>query len=174
MLPECGALGVTAETIEAAIVEGPKPAAVLLTRPTYYGLARTLEPIAAVCRRHGIPLLVDEAHGPHLKFLPPGGPTPALDAGADLVAQSCHKTLGSLVGTAQVHVGRNSPVSPEQVRDALNFLQTTSPNYLQLVVARRQPPLAWPSEGAALFAEAVAEAAALADADQRACRGSRC
>ena len=89
-------------------------------------------------------------------------PTPALDAGADLVAQSCHKTLGSLVGTAQVHVGRNSPVSPEQVRDALNFLQTTSPNYLQL--ASLDANRRWLArEGAALFGDAVDEAAALAD-----------
>jgi arginine decarboxylase len=162
VLPECGALGLSAETVEAAIKEAPKPAALLLTRPTYYGLARTLEPIAAVCRRHGVALLVDEAHGPHLKFLPPGAPTPALDAGADLVAQSCHKTLGSLVGTAQAHVGHSSPVGPEQVRDALNFLQTTSPNYLQLVSldANRR----WlAQEGAALFAGAVNQAAALAD-----------
>jgi arginine decarboxylase len=140
-----------------------KPAAVLLTRPTYYGLARTLEPISAVCRKYGIPLLIDEAHGPHLKFLPAdsGHPTPALDAGADLVAQSCHKTLGSLVGTAQVHVGKNSPVSPEQLRDALNFLQTTSPNYLQLssLDANRR----WMAhEGAALFRDAVTQAGELA------------
>ncbi len=217
VLPECGALGLSAETVEAAILgvacprprghveasadmptsadlrghatQAKKPAALLLTRPTYYGLARALEPIVAVCRRHGVALLVDEAHGPHLRFLPSchsevsrgvraqeGGPdpsadlgvthaskypTPALDAGADLVAQSCHKTLGSLVGTAQVHVGASSPVSPEQVRDALNFLQTTSPNYLQLVSldANRR----WlAKEGAALFQEAVAQAAELA------------
>lgn len=141
-----------------------KPAAVLLTRPTYYGLARTLEPIVAVCRRHGIPLLVDEAHGPHLRFLPAGGahPRSALDAGADLVAQSCHKTLGSLVGTAQVHVGRNSPVSPEQLRDALNFLQTTSPNYLQL--ASLDANRRWMArEGHGLFAAAADQAAELAE-----------
>jgi arginine decarboxylase len=163
VLPECGALGVTAETVEAAILEGPKPAALLLTRPTYYGLARTLEPIAAVSRKYGIPLLIDEAHGPHLKFLPAdsGRPTPALDAGADLVAQSCHKTLGSLVGTAQVHVGENSPVSPEQLRDALNFLQTTSPNYLQL--ASLDANRRWMAhEGAALFRDAVTQANELA------------
>lgn len=163
VLPECGALGVTTETIEAAISEGPKPAAVLLTRPTYYGLALDLEPISAVCRQHNVPLLIDEAHGPHLGFLPPGGPTPALAAGADLVAQSCHKTLGSLVGTAQLHVGKHSPVAPEQVRDALNFLQTTSPNYLQLISldANRRYMA---REGRTLFAEAVDETAALAAA----------
>ena len=166
VLPECGALGVTAETVEAsfqaAVAAGEKPAAVLLTRPTYYGLGRDLEQIVAICRRHGIPLLIDEAHGPHLRFLPDGWLTPALDAGADLVAQSCHKTLGSLVGTAQVHVGRQSPVAAAQVRDALNFLQTTSPNYLQLASldANRRYMA---QHGRELFAQAVDTAQQLAE-----------
>jgi lysine decarboxylase len=185
VLAECGALGITAQSIEEAIAGVPcprprghaeppthmatsadlrghgtppsKPSAVLLTRPTYYGLCRDLSEISAVCRRHGIPLLVDEAHGPHFRFLPVGSPRPALDEGADLVAQSCHKTLGSLVGTAQVHVGHQSPVGAAQVRDALNLLQTTSPNYLQLVSldANRRYMA---HEGEALFAHAVAEA----------------
>jgi lysine decarboxylase len=161
VLPQCGALGLTAELIAAELAEEPV-AAVLLTRPTYYGLCRDLSEISAVCRRHGIPLLVDEAHGPHFRFLPLGsGPRPALDEGADLVAQSCHKTLGSLVGTAQVHVGRQSPVGADRVRDALNLLQTTSPNYLQLTsldVNRRYMA----REGARLFGAAVDEAAVLA------------
>jgi arginine decarboxylase len=148
VLPECGALGISGETIAAELARESVDA-VLLTRPTYYGLARDLTGVSAACRRHGLPLLVDEAHGPHFRFLPEGAPRPALDEGADLVAQSAHKTLSSLVGTAQVHVGRHSPVSPAQLRDALNLLQTTSPNYLQLVsldatrryLARQGPPL---------------------------------
>jgi arginine decarboxylase len=160
VLPQCGALGISGATIAAEIAKAPV-AAVLLTRPTYYGLARDLSDVSKVCRQHGIPLLVDEAHGPHFRFLPEGGPRPALDEGADLVAQSCHKTLGSLVGTAQVHVGRHSPVSAAQVRDALNLLQTTSPNYLQLVSldANRRYMA---REGRSLFAQAVTEAKALA------------
>lgn len=160
VLPQCGALGISGATIAAEIAKEPVTA-VLLTRPTYYGLARDLSDVSRVCRQHGIPLLVDEAHGPHFRFLPEGGPRPALDEGADLVAQSCHKTLGSLVGTAQVHVGRHSPVGADRVRDALNLLQTTSPNYLQLVsldVNRRYMA----SDGAALFERAVAEARKLA------------
>jgi arginine/lysine/ornithine decarboxylase len=160
VLPECGALGISAETIASALVK-ESAAAVLLTRPTYYGLCRDLTDVSAVCRRRGIPLLVDEAHGPHFRFLPEGGPKPALDEGADLVAQSCHKTLGSLVGTAQVHIGHCSPVSPAQVRDALNLLQTTSPNYLQLASldANRRYMA---REGPALFAEALAQSQTLA------------
>jgi len=170
VLPQCGALGISGENVAAALraasAEAETPSAVLLTRPTYYGLARDLSDVSAACRRHGVPLLVDEAHGPHFRFLPEGGPRPALDEGADLVAQSCHKTLGSLVGTAQVHVGRDSPVSPAQVRDALNLLQTTSPNYLQLASldANRRYMA---REGAALFARAVEEAERLAAAINR-------
>ena len=162
VLPQSGALSVTGETVAAALAEGPV-SAVLLTRPSYYGLARELDDVVAACHRHGVPLLIDEAHGPHLNFLPAGsGPTSAMRSGASLAAQSCHKTLGSLVGTAQLHVGHDSPVSAAQVRDAFNLLQTTSPNYLQLVsmdVNRRFMA----KEGAALFAQAVADAEQLKD-----------
>jgi arginine/lysine/ornithine decarboxylase len=105
---------------------------------------------------------VDEAHGGHFCFLPDSGPASALASGADLVIQSCHKTLGSLVGSAQLHVGRNSLVAADEVQHALNFLQTTSPNYLLLAsldIQRR-----WlQREGRALFAEAVEESRRLAD-----------
>jgi len=52
-------------------------------------------------------------------------------------------------------------VAPAQVRDALNFLQTTSPNYLQL--ASLDANRRWMArEGLALFREAVADADVLA------------
>jgi len=162
VLPECGALGVSAETLAAALDAEPQPAAVLLTRPSYYGLARELAAAADVCHARGIPLIVDEAHGGHFCFLPDGAPTSALAAGADLAVQSCHKTLGSLVGSAQLHVGRNSLVPPEQVQHALNFLQTTSPNYLLLASLDVMRRWLW-RDGRALFAEAVADAQKLAD-----------
>jgi arginine/lysine/ornithine decarboxylase len=157
MLPECGALGVTAEALAAALDAEPQPAAVLLTRPSYYGLARELDSIVAQCRRRRVPLVVDEAHGAHLHFLPPGGPTPALADGADLVVQSCHKTLGTLTGSALLHVGRESPVDAGQVQDALNFLQTTSPSYLLLASLDVSRRWLW-REGRRLFAEAVEQA----------------
>jgi lysine decarboxylase len=160
VLPECGALGVSAEEVARALEA--KPQAVLLTRPSYYGLARDLEDVVQVCRSHGVPLIVDEAHGGHFHFLPDGSPPSALDAGADLVVQSWHKTLGSLVGSAMLHVGRQSPVSPTQVRDALNVLQTTSPSYLLMasldLVRRRMA-----REGYALFAEACRDSLRLTE-----------
>jgi arginine decarboxylase len=176
VLPECGALGVTPAALATVLDPEPRPAAVLLTRPSYYGLAVDLEPLAAVCHERGVPLIVDEAHGAHLHLLPHvdaslrdanasfgetrlcgAHPQPAIAAGADLAVQSCHKTLGSLVGSAQLHVSRQSLIEPGRVQEALNFLQTTSPSFLLLAsldLMRR-----WLArEGRELFAEAVNEA----------------
>ncbi len=179
--PSVDALGVTPEALAAILLSEPRPAAVLLTRPSYYGLARELVDVAQLCRAQGVPLIVDEVHGGHFRFLPqvdaasraafagttgsPGlvGPTSALACGADLVVQSCHKTLGSLVGSAQMHVGRNSLVPAEQVQHSLNFLQTTSPSYLLLASLDVMRRWLW-RDGEKLFAAAVREARELADA----------
>ncbi|MCI0492048.1 MAG: aminotransferase class I/II-fold pyridoxal phosphate-dependent enzyme [Planctomycetes bacterium] len=162
VLSECGALGVTVERLAETLDMEPRPAAVLLTRPSYYGLAGDLTEIVALCRSRQVPLIVDEAHGAHLHFVPPGGPVPALAAGADLVVQSCHKTLGSLVGSAQLHVGNRSPIDAMQVRDALNFLQSTSPSYLLLASLDATRHWLW-REGRRLFATAVEETKRLED-----------
>src|SRR4029079_9957429 len=93
----------------------------------------------------------------HMRFLPDGAPKSALASGADLAVQSCHKTLGSLVGSSQLHVGPNSLVSAERLQHALNFLQTTSPNYLLLASLDAMRRWLW-REGEVLFARAVKEA----------------
>ena len=46
------------------------PAAVYLTSPDYLGRRTDLPPLSALCRARGIPLLVDNAHGAYLRFLP--------------------------------------------------------------------------------------------------------
>jgi len=70
-LPQCGALGPSPNDVAAALDASPTPSAVLLTRPSYYGLARDLNEIADLCHARGVPLIVDEAHGGHFRFLPP-------------------------------------------------------------------------------------------------------
>ena len=112
VLPECGALGVSRRgSWPARWTRSRKPAAVLLTRPSYYGLARDLADVVALCRARGVPLIVDEAHGGHFAFpAARARPKPALGGRApDLVVQSCHKTLGSLVGSA--HAARRPRVA---------------------------------------------------------------
>lgn len=124
---------------ERAMDEHPDAAAVLVTYPTYEGVAMNLAPVAEEAHRRGMAVLVDEAHGPHFGLhcaLPPR----ALTLGADLSAQSPHKLLGSLTQASWL-VGRDGVVGRDAVAVAMGILQTTSPSallYASLDEARRQ------------------------------------
>ncbi len=123
-------LNVSTSTIERAIKLFPQAKAVLLVSPNYYGVAANLPAIAKLVHAAGMILLVDEAHGAHLRFcaeLPPS----AMDSGADLAAQSTHKILGSLTQTSMLMI-RRGLVEVERIKRAASLLQTTSPNQLLL------------------------------------------
>ncbi|CAL8074784.1 unnamed protein product [Prunus armeniaca] len=75
--------------------EGQKPAAVLVTSPTYHGICSNLSEITQLCHSRGIPVIVDEAHGAHLGFHPQM-PNSAMHQGADLAVQSTHKDFNGL------------------------------------------------------------------------------
>ncbi len=133
------AMGLTVAVVRRAIEQHPEAKALALVYPTYYGVTFALREIAELVHAHGMLLLVDEAHGPHLKFSR-HLPEQALDAGADLAAQSTHKILGSLTQTSMLHV-RAGRIDTERVRSAASLLQSTSPDYLLLAsldIARLQ------------------------------------
>ena len=94
----------TARDVEAALESAEAaPIAVYITTPDYLGGLLPVREIAGVCRRYGVPLLVDNAHGAYLKFLPES--LHPMDAGADLCCDSAHKTLPVLSGGAYLHIG---------------------------------------------------------------------
>ncbi len=131
--------GVTASSVRRALEKHPAARAVLAVYPTYYGVASELEEIAAAAHEKGVPLLVDEAHGAHLRFSD-ALPTDAISCGADLVAQSTHKLLGAMT-QASMLFRKDRRVPAERVRRAASLLATTSPNYLlmaSLDIARLQ------------------------------------
>ena len=110
----------------------PDAACVILTSPTYEGVLSDLAAIAELSHRHGLPLLVDEAHGAHYLPLarPFGWQGGALEAGADLVVQSPHKTLPSLTQTALLHLGGAlGPSFAGEVERQLDVFETSSPSY---------------------------------------------
>lgn len=120
---------VTAETVEAAILEEKeKPFAVYLTSPDYLGNLAPVGEIASVCHRHGVPLLVDNAHGAYLKFLPRS--LHPMDLGADLCSDSAHKTLPVLTGGAYLHMGPDW--TAEEAKAAMALFGSTSPSWLIL------------------------------------------
>ena len=101
-MTECGIQGqITPRQVEDALKKDPEISAVVITSPTYEGVISDIEGIAKVAHVHGIPLIVDSAHGAHLGF---GGEFPqnAVRLGADAVIESLHKTLPSFYtdGTA--------------------------------------------------------------------------
>jgi arginine decarboxylase len=131
-LDSAGPIPPTLDEIEQCIEDHPDTRVIFLVHPSYYGIGRSVSELAAFCQQRNIVLLVDEAHGAHLSLLPSGYLSSALDCGADVVVQSVHKTLCSLVGTAQMHRSHQSRVSSKRLRWALNLLQSTSSNYLLL------------------------------------------
>ncbi len=106
------------------------PAAVFITSPTYDGVMSDVRGIADVCHRHGVPLIVDEAHGAHFPF---GEmfPASALEMGADIVIQSLHKTLPAFTQTALLHIGADTGlIDTRRLEYYLQVFQTSSPSYV--------------------------------------------
>ena len=123
---------ISPEKLERYLAECEKlPAAVYVTSPDYLGNMLPIDSLAAACHRHGVLLLVDNAHGAYLKFLP--GSRHPMDQGADLCCDSAHKTLPVLTGGAYLHISPLAPVSfRERAKEALAMFGSTSPSYLIL------------------------------------------
>lgn len=120
---------VSRETIEQALQQYPKCAAVILTSPTYYGtVGKMLGSIIELCHDQEIPVLVDEAHGAHFVAGEPF-PSSALALGADVVVHSAHKTLPAMTMASFLHVN-STLVCKKRVKKYLTMLQSSSPSYI--------------------------------------------
>lgn len=117
--------------LDGLTAEGRTPFGVYLTSPDYLGFVQDIAGLAAVCHAHGVPLLVDNAHGAYLHFLKEGSRHP-IRLGADLCCDSAHKTLPVLTGGAYLHLGPSVQADEAAVRNALALFGSTSPSYLIL------------------------------------------
>jgi arginine decarboxylase len=131
---------VTPEALAGALQEAPDAHAAFVVSPTYYGLAADVAGLAEVAHARGVPLVVDQAWGPHFGFHEDLPPT-ALSQGADAMLTSTHKIAGSLTQSAMLHIGHSGRVDAGAVARALRLLRSTSPSSLLLASldgARRQ------------------------------------
>ena len=62
---------ISADDVENALSQDKKPTAVYLTSPDYLGNILDIKSISAVCKKHGVILCVDNAHGAYLRFFRP-------------------------------------------------------------------------------------------------------
>ena len=114
------------DALEAAL-RGRRYMAVYVTSPDYLGNMLDIAAISGVCRRSGVPLLVDNAHGAYLRFLPED--RHPITLGADMCCDSAHKTLPCLTGAAYLHVGSGAPgCFAAQAEQALSLFASTSPS----------------------------------------------
>ncbi|MDR1628673.1 MAG: amino acid decarboxylase [Oscillospiraceae bacterium] len=111
--------------VRAALEKGSAIGAVYLTSPDYFGVMSDIAAIAAVCKEFSVPLLVDNAHGAHLKSISPA--LHPIDCGAAMCSDSAHKTLPVLTGGAFLHVMEEKFLP--HVRTAMALFGSTSPSY---------------------------------------------
>lgn len=106
------------------LIDEYHPDTFVITSPTYEGFICDVREISNLCKKNGIILIVDEAHGalyPFSEKLPESAVKHA-----DFTVQSLHKTAGGINPTALIHSNNIDPTS------ALSVINTTSPSYPML------------------------------------------
>lgn len=133
VLEEYGVLGgITATEVARCLAENSDAEAVIVPSPNYYGITSDISQIADVVHAAGKILIVDQAHGAHLKFFSKYGvsgfPKAAEGQGADLVINSIHKTLASWTQSALLNVCSDR-VDLLTLEDKLQTIESSSPSY---------------------------------------------
>ena len=141
------------EALDEALAAQPAAVAAIVVSPTYFGAVADIAALAEVAHSRGVPLIVDEAWGAHLRFSSEL-PASALELGADLVLSSVHKVVGSITQSAVLHLGNDSRIDEWIVDRAVTLIESTSPNAIltaSLDATRRQAAV----RGEELLAETV-------------------
>lgn len=113
------------DDVEGALAKFPH-SCLYVTSPDYTGRIADIASLAALCRKYDSPLIVDNAHGAHLRFLPRS--LHPISLGADMCCDSAHKMLPALTGAAVLHV-RDKKYKPI-LKQTMSMFTSTSPSYL--------------------------------------------
>ena len=116
---------------EKAFAENPKAKAVYLTSPDYFGTLSDIKAFAKLAHKNGAKLLIDNAHGAHLHFF--DEEMHPISLGADMCADSLHKSLPVLTGGALLHLKDAS--LRDAAKQKMRIFGSTSPSYLIMLSA---------------------------------------
>lgn len=120
-LPE----GVNLAALQQAVKDHPEAKGLILTNPTYQGIATRVNAIRQVIGDRI--LIIDEAHGGHFEWW--GKPDYSAFIAADLWIQGTHKFLGSLTQTGFLHI-KGPRVDLGRIARSLQWISTTSPSFV--------------------------------------------
>lgn len=102
-------------------------ACVIITSPDYYGKIHDVEKISGICKKYNVPLITDSAHGAHLEFFR-NGESSVFRKGAALSAESLHKTLPALTGSAILL--SDGTFTKQELLFARRKFSSSSPSYI--------------------------------------------
>ena len=117
---------VPVERVAKALASHPRAQAVFLVEPTYAGALSDVAAHAELAHEHGIPLVVDQAWGAYFGFHS-DLPRHALQAGADALVTSAHKTLPAHTQAALV-LANTERIDRDRLDRAFEATATTSPS----------------------------------------------
>lgn len=100
---------------------------VIVTYPTYQGVAYDIESLINHVHRHKAVIIVDEAHGAHFDITS-NFPKSSMNFNADIVVQSYHKMLPAL--TMGSVVFSNDKNRHNKLMKYISYIESSSPSYL--------------------------------------------
>ena len=156
--------GIPLAELERKLAAHPEAKGAFLVSPTFFGVVPNLPALAAACHRHGKPLVVDEAWGPHLYFHPEL-PAAAITSGADMALGSIHKTMAGLQGSS-IMLLKSGLIPADRFALCYDLFESTSPPVQVLAsidATRRQFALEGKALLGALLGRARRASAALAE-----------
>ena len=115
--------------IKEKIKLNPKIKGVILTNPNYYGFYINQKEIYEYLKEKNIFLLIDSAHGAHIKAFNKNLNCP--NKYCDISVMSAHKTLATFTQGAFLHV--NNLKILNKVNEYFSIFTTTSPSYLTML-----------------------------------------
>lgn len=120
---------ITLEELKRLHKEHREAKAVIITSPTYHGIVTDITPLADYCSKHGLYLLVDEAHGAHFSFSEML-PDASIRCGAHASSVSFHKTLPSLTQGSVLNLSdKLTEDEILRIRHYHRVFQSSSPSY---------------------------------------------
>ena len=130
---------VPSERFAQAIAAHPTAKGLICVSPSYNGLCAELPRLAELSHKAGMPFIVDQAWGPHLRFCD-RLPLDAMAAGADAFVASVHKLVSGFTQSS-VLVADGERINVRRLESMVKMTQSTSPQvliYASIDTARAQ------------------------------------
>ena len=127
-------LDVTVPAIREAMERAPAAKVAVLTSPKYHGIVGDLEQVIAELHCNGITVMVDAAHGSNFSFHP-DLPISAVEAGADLVTMSIHKSTEAPSQGSLVLLNTTDQGIQDAYLESLNSIPAVSTSFHPAILA---------------------------------------